>query len=133
MIVVDVNIVAYFWLPGEWSFLAEKAMQQDPEWMAPYLWRSELRNVLAGYIRKKLITGAISKDIMSSAESFFSGNEFHVNSTEILELTESSSCSAYDCEYIALAKSMSVPLVTMDKKILHSFPTIAFSLEDFVK
>lgn len=51
MIVVDTNILAYRWLDNPRSIAAEKLVKLDPEWAAPLLWRSEFRNVLAGYLR----------------------------------------------------------------------------------
>ena len=51
MIVVDTNVIAYLFLPGEYTPLAERLLQKDPDWVAPVLWRSELRNVFALYVR----------------------------------------------------------------------------------
>lgn len=56
MIVVDTNIITYLYLPTEYTALAERLLEQDPDWIAPSLWRSELRNVLAHYLRKRLLT-----------------------------------------------------------------------------
>ena len=56
MIVVDTNIIAYFYLKGEHSRQAEDARRQDQLWAAPLLWRSEFRNVLAQYMRRDLLT-----------------------------------------------------------------------------
>lgn len=52
MIVVDVNTIAYLWIPGEMTELAEKALSRDPHWVSSILWRSEFRNILAGYLRE---------------------------------------------------------------------------------
>jgi predicted nucleic acid-binding protein len=51
---------------------------------------------------------------------------------DILRLASVSKCSAYDCEFVALAHSLGVPLVTSDAEILDSFPSIAVSPKDFV-
>jgi predicted nucleic acid-binding protein len=37
----------------------------------------------------------------------------------------------YDCEFVALAQHLDVPLVTADKKILREFPVIAKSLDAY--
>ena len=47
MIVVDTNILVYLYLPTKYTPHAEKLLENDPVWIAPYLWRSEFRNVLA--------------------------------------------------------------------------------------
>ena len=54
-------------------------------------------------------------------------------SEKILELAAQSKCTAYDCEYVALAQDLGVPLVTTDKQILRAFPKTAVSMEKFVK
>lgn len=131
MIVVDTNIVSYFYLPTDYSQSVSQLYQQDSAWIAPTLWRSEFRNVLTLYIRKKLLTLEQALAIQEDAESLFMDNEFQITSAQVLALTNASSCSAYDCEFIALAKQLSVKLITQDKKILTEFPDIAFSISDY--
>ena len=128
MIVVDTNIISYLLLPTEFSEKASKLYQSDPEWAAPVLWRSEFRNVLALYLRKKLITLSEALVIQEEAEALMLDREFTVPSVSILSLTNISTCSAYDCEFVALARQLSVKLVTEDKKILAEFPDVAVSL-----
>ena len=55
MIVTDTNVIGYLFLSSEESQLSELALRKGPEWAAPVLWRSELRNVLATYMRKTII------------------------------------------------------------------------------
>ena len=55
MIVVD-TILAYLLMPYEFSPQADALFKRDPEWLAPILLRSELRNLLAGYLRRKTFT-----------------------------------------------------------------------------
>ena len=56
------------------------------------------------------------------------GAEFKVESSAVLELVRNSDCSAYDCEFIALAMKLDTKLVTMDKKLLRAFPKRAVAL-----
>ena len=60
-------------------------------------------------------------------------NEYSVPTERIIKLVLASDCSAYDCEYVALAQDLGVPLVTADKQVLRAFPKTAVSLEKFVK
>jgi predicted nucleic acid-binding protein len=128
VIVVDSNIVAYLYMESEYTAQAEALLQQDPDWTAPLLWRSEFRNILAGYMRRKVITFDIARDLQLEAESLLAGAEYEVDSRLVLELVRDSDCSAYDCEFIALAVTLGVKLVTMDAKLLKAFPKYAMTL-----
>jgi predicted nucleic acid-binding protein len=46
------------------------------------------------------------------AESLMLENKYEVSSAHILQLVKRSNCSAYDCEFVALAKVINIPLVT---------------------
>jgi predicted nucleic acid-binding protein len=128
VIVVDSNIVAYLYLPGEHSSAAESLLENDPQWAVPLLWRSELRNILAGYMRRGAVTLEQAKSIQDEAENLLEGFEFDVASTAVLELVRDSDCSAYDCEFVALADELNTKLMTMDKKLLRAFPKRAVAL-----
>jgi predicted nucleic acid-binding protein len=133
MIVVDTNVICYRWISSPKSGAAEIALAKDPHWIAPMLWRSEFRNVLALAIRKKALTIDDAKEIASKAEASFERHEFAVSSDAILQLVATSNCTAYDCEFVAVAEVHQVPLVTVDRQVLHEFPKIAISLERFAR
>ena len=128
MIVVDSNVLAYLYLPGEYTAAAEALLEQDSDWAAPILWRSEFRNILAGYLRRKAITFEQANSLQREAESLLEGAEFEVESLAVLELVRDSDCSAYNCEFIALAMKLDTKLITMDKKLLRAFPKRAIAL-----
>lgn len=129
MIVVDTNVVAYLFLPGEFTVRSEALLEREPEWTAPVLWRSEFRNILAGFMRRRALSFGQARAIQAEAENLLAGGEFDVDSRSVLELVRDSDCSAYDCEFVALAAHLDARLVTMDEKVLKAFPTRAVSLE----
>ena len=131
MIVVDTNIIGYLFLSSEQSLLAERVLKKDSEWAAPILWRSELRNVLALYMRRNLIKLEHAQYIMNGALELLRGREYEVSSYEVLRLASESRCSAYDCEFIAAANDLKAPLITVDKELLREFPAVAVSLTTF--
>lgn len=133
MIVVDTNVIGYLFLSSEQSPFAEQAFMKDNEWNAPIIWRSELRNVLALYMRKNLIKLEHAQHIMNSALELLRGREYKVSSFEVLKLASESGCSAYDCEFIAVANDLKVSLLTTDKQLLQRFSGVATSLSDFCR
>jgi predicted nucleic acid-binding protein len=128
MIVVDTNVVAYLYLPGEHTAAAEALLERDPDWCAPILWRSEFRNILAGYVRRKDIAFEQATTLQAEAESLLAGCEYEVESRTVLELVRDSDCSAYDCEFVALAAKLDTKLITMDKRLLRAFPNRTLSM-----
>lgn len=128
MIVVDSNVLAYLYLPGEHTAAAEKLLVREPDWAAPVLWRSEFRNILAGYLRRGSLTFDQAHSIQREAEELLADAEFELDSIKVLELVRDSDCSAYDCEFVALAMQLGTQLVTMDGKLLRAFPKIAVPL-----
>lgn len=132
MIVVDTNTLAYLYLNSDKSAQAERLLTLEPEWIAPRLWKSEFRNVLALYLRKAILSIEDVLLILRHAESLMLGNEHEVSSVPVMQLVQSSTCSAYDCEFVALAKMLGVPLITADKKIIGAFPGIACTIDDFL-
>ncbi len=132
MIVVDTNTIAYLYLPTDFTDYCEQLLSIDREWVAPSLWRSELRNILALYLRKSILDFAAACNIQSQAELLLSGNEYMVDSINVLALCAESSCSAYDCEFVSLARSLNTRLITHDKNLLKTFPAIGITAKDFI-
>lgn len=128
MIVVDTNIVAYLYLPGEFTDRAERLLNREPEWAAPLLWRSQLRNILALYVRKKLLEFDQAYQIQRTAEELMADNEYDIDSLQVLKLARDSGCSAYDCEFVALAMRLDVRLVTQDARLCKAFPNLTMGL-----
>jgi predicted nucleic acid-binding protein len=61
----------------------------------------------------------------TQAEALFSAHDEPVSSEHVLHLVSNSTCSAYDCEFVAAARQLGVPLVTDDRAILRAFPDLA--------
>ena len=132
MIVVDTNIIAYLLLPTPYSDSVDTLYKLDSHWVAPALWKSEFRNVLALYLRKEIITLEKALQLQETAESIMIHNEFDISSSQVLALVDKSSCSSYDCEFIALARHFNARLITQDKKLLRAFPSTAVSVASFI-
>ena len=132
MIVADTNLLVHLLLPGERGAVADEVFQRDPEWVAPLLWRSEFRNVLAKQIRRGTMALAEALQVTENAERRMIGCEFLVPSAPVLSLATVSGCSAYDCEFVALAQLLNVRLLTADRQVLTAFPGIAISPEGFI-
>jgi len=132
MIVVDVNTIAYHWFISPHSSTIKELLAKDNDWVAPALWRSEFRNVLANQIRFQKLALLDALDIWTEAEKLMKKKEHQVSTSSVLLLVAESNCSAYDCEYVAVAHQLNVKLVTYDKQLIKAFPLVAFTAEQYL-
>lgn len=132
MIVVDTNTIAYLFSAGERAEAVRAVLQKDPDWVAPLLWRSGFRSVMSLYLRRGFLTLTQALQLTEEAEALMQGGEYEVTSHQVMGLVVNSRCSAYDCEFVALARQLSVPLITSDEEVLVEFPSIAVSPVDFL-
>jgi len=51
---VDTNVVAALMLPTAANAEVAELLRQDPDWRLPPLWRSEFRQVLLKYVRRRI-------------------------------------------------------------------------------
>jgi len=131
VIVVDTNVIVYLLMPGDQTPAARRTLQRDSAWAAPLLWRSALRNVLAVALRHRRLALTDALDVMEAATTLMANSEYVVPSPAVLHLTAGSTCSAYDCEFVALAQDLGVPLVTADREVFTQFADTAVPLERY--
>ena len=132
MIVVDTNVIHYCWVRGQRTEVAQAVRRRDPDWHAPILWRSELRNVLTAYLRRELLSRDQIVGILNAADQALAGSEHIIADELVLDVVAGSALTAYDAEFVALAGALSVSLVTADKAVLRAFPNRALTMEAFV-
>jgi predicted nucleic acid-binding protein len=132
VIVVDANVLVYFWAGGPGARLARGVLERDPIWTAPLLWRSQFRNAMARLARGRLLNLEQAMAAIREAELHMGGHEYGVASHAVLTLARRSGCSAYDCEYVALAEDLEIPLVTFDDQVTRAFPDRAVAPETFL-
>jgi predicted nucleic acid-binding protein len=131
VIVVDANVLVYAVLPGEQTEAALAAMEKDPEWVAPPLWRSEVRNVLATTMRLRGLSLEDAVTAFRHAARVVLDAPTPLDTHHVLALARRTQASAYDCEYVALAESLGLTFVTGDRRLAKRIPDIAVSLADF--
>jgi len=133
VIVVDTNLLVDYHVPRPRTSLAEAVLARDPVWSAPMLWRSEFRNVLVLLIDDGLLEIEDALRLANHAERRMAAGEYHVLSEAVLRLAIDSGCSAYDCEFVALAQDLGTRLVTSDAELLKAFPGVAVTPERFAR
>ncbi len=130
MIVVDTNLIAYAVLPGERTRAALALAERDPEWVAPSLWRHDLRNVLGTLMRVRQLSLAKALAAFAAAEALVTDAAVFPSTEECLRLAARGRVSAYDAEFVFVAEATAVPLVTADRRLARAFPGRVVPLDD---
>lgn len=131
MIVVDVNVVAYFFIEGDKTALARNVLQRDPDWRLPALWRHEFLNILATFARAGGATAAEARTLWRRGVQWLGGAEQAVDMESALAIAIAHRVSAYDAQYLALARQLGVRCVTEDGRLLRAFPDATRTMRAF--
>jgi predicted nucleic acid-binding protein len=131
MIVVDTNVIAYALIEGTHTALARRVWNRDPVWCLPDLWRHEYLNVLATYVRQQGTSLRRATQLWIQATRLLAGCARPVDMPLALQLAVDHHISAYDAQFIALARALGVACVTEDQRLLKTFSGEAVSMEHF--
>ena len=128
MIVIDTNVMTHLLMVSERSVDAARLFERDSEWAAPAILMSELRNVLLGYVRRGILSPAQAKAMSDDAAMNLGDRVMAVSSGQVIDVALECGLTAYDAEFVVLARTMGVPLVTLDGAILRGASDVAVPL-----
>ena len=132
MIVADANVIAYWLIQGKYTTLARQLYASEPVWVVPAsLCRHELANVIANYVKHGAMAVTDVPLLWRNLESLIRGREYDVDFGKVIAVAVEENLSAYDAQYLYLAVSMGIPLITQDKKIIATVDT-AFSMAQYL-
>ena len=133
MIVADNNLTIQLILKNAQTELAQAVYRQDSHWIMPELWQHEFLNVLANYLRfekqpyEKLLLA------WQTATTLFANSIKSVDMPLALKIAGEYNVTACDAQYLALAQTFQVPLITEDRKLRQVAPKFTLSMLDFLK
>lgn len=133
MIVVDTNVLAHAVLPGDRHELALRVAARDLTWLAPALWRSELRNVLATSMRTRGLRLSDAVEAFEAAQRLVAEFDVEESTEACLAVAAEGGISGYDAEFVVAAQRLGCPLVTADRRLAKAFPRTAVAPEEFVR
>lgn len=125
MIVVDTNVMVYLLTADEEDRGASDRFREDPEWCAPPILLSELRNVLCGFVRRDWMSLADAVESYADASDILRTRVVNVDGNAVLHAAVDTGLTAYDAEFVVCARELGVQLVTTDEEILRCAPDVA--------
>ena len=125
MIVVDTNVMTRLVVGGAEGEDAARLLRRDGEWTAPGILLNELRNVLVGLVRRGVVTADQAKAMSDDAVEVLQDRIIIVMDSRVIDTALECNLTAYDAEFVVLARTLGVPLATSDSAILSGAPDVA--------
>lgn len=126
MIVVDTNVMVYVVTGSEGHRdRAAALLRTESDWAAPSILLSELRNVLTGFVRREWVELSDAKAMHDDALAILADRIGAVDGSEVLAVAASLGLSAYDAEFVVLARELECELVSADQRILAAASDVA--------
>ena len=136
--VLDASVTAAWLLPDEASEhtrrLYAKIRRDEVEPQAPNLWQWECANILANGVRHGRIPASAIEGLWSVLEAVRHRVDLHelapAQHKASLGIAMDSGLSAYDAGYVWLARSLNLPLLTFDRKLMDAATACGVKLLD---
>jgi len=132
MIVVDTNVMVALVVGGPGGAEAARLYHRDNDWAAPPILISELRNVLIGFVRRGAMPRHEAVSMVDHASLVLGDRVFGASHSDVLEVALNCGLTAYDAEFVVVARRLGVSLATADREILRNAPDVAAPLSTLV-
>jgi predicted nucleic acid-binding protein len=133
VIVVDANILAYYFVDGPRTAEAVQLFRTDSAWVVPALWQHEFMNILATMGKSGTTSAEALATLWSAASLDLAGKVRSVSLSRALELALELRVSGYDAQYLALAESLGVPCISEDARLVKASRGLALSMKTFLE
>ena len=133
MIVVDTNVMVRLLMGGADGTDAAVLFERETEWAAPSILMSELHNVLIGFVRRGALTSEQAKAMSDDAAVVLGGRIAGVSGHQVIDVALECGLSAYDAQFVTLARVLGVPLATLENEVLRGAADVAVSLRTLAR
>ena len=130
MIVVDANVMVYAVTDTGHTGRAREVLQSASAIAVPRLWRAESANALVTLARAGYLDPRAALSVYEQLLGAFVRSERDVDSMACARTALQEGLSAYDAEYVTLARNLGCRLVTNDGRLLSAVPDVTLSLAE---
>ncbi len=130
MLLVDTNILAYYFLDGTQSSAVRELAARDPDWHSERFLLIEFTNVLARHLSANNLTLGNAQEILGRVRQKMHNSLHTVPHQDVLVACTQLKVSAYDARFLVLAQHLGLKLITEDKKLRAAAPHLTQSLDE---
>jgi len=131
MIVVDASVVAFLLIDGELTDAVRKLHRIDPDWVTPPILNHEMLNILAA-VGSAEGNSAAMEGVWRDVRALVASRQQVPDPVRSLRLGVELGISGNEAQYLCLADSLGLPLITQEKNLLQAAPQRAVSVLDYL-
>jgi len=131
MIVVDASVVAFLLIDGELTDAVRELHRIDPDWVTPPILNHEMLNILAAVGSAEGSSEAM-EPIWRHVRALVASRQQVPDPVRSLRLGVELGISGNEAQYLCLAESLGLPLITQEKSLLQAAPKRAVSVHDYL-
>jgi predicted nucleic acid-binding protein len=121
MIVVDASVVAFLMIEGELTHAVRELHRMDPDWVTPPILNHEMLNILA-VIGSEEKSSLAMEGIWREVRALCASRQQVPDPVRSLRLAVDLEISGNEAQYLCLAQSLDLTLVTEEERLLHAAP-----------
>lgn len=131
MIVADSSVVAFLMIEGELTDAVRELHRIDPDWITPPILNHEMLNILAAVGAAEKSSGAMEV-IWRDVRALLASRQQVPDPVRSLRLAVELGISGNEAQYLCLAESLGLPLITQEERLLRSAPERAVGVLDYL-
>ena len=131
MIVVDASVVAFLLIDGELTEAVRELYRIDTDWVTPPILNHEMLNILAA-VGSAEGNSAAMEGVWRDVRALVASRQQVPDPVRSLRLGVELGISGNEAQYLCLADSLGLPLITQEKNLLQSAPKRAVSVLDYL-
>jgi predicted nucleic acid-binding protein len=131
MIVVDATVVPFLFLEGEMTQAVRDLHALDPGWVTPPILNHEILHLLS---KLGVAEGHEPMErLWREIRSILSASQQVPDPVRSLRLGIDHGLSGYEAQYLCLAESLNIPLITEETRLQELSPKRAFGVMDYLR
>ena len=131
MIVVDASVVAFLLIDGELTDAVRELHRINPDWVTPPILNHEMLNILAA-VGSAEGNSAAMEGVWRDVRALVASRQQVPDPVRSLRLGVELGISGNEAQYLCLADSLGLPLITQEKNLLQAAPRRAVSVLDYL-
>jgi predicted nucleic acid-binding protein len=132
VIVVDASVVAFLMVEGDLTPLARELFRIDPDWITPPIVNHELLNILAALGSTESDSGPV-ESVWREARALLGPRQKVPDPSRSLQLAVELGVTGNEAQYLTLAESLKLPLITEEERLCRLVPERTLSIAAFLE